>query len=397
MDIILQWDVSTTIEKCDLLRAGTRKEKEGIQSVRILQLGTGLRRRGVLTGEHRRMRTMTNEEMVDVFSILLQQFPSLERLRIRFRGTSFPIQALSKTLGHAKKLSLIRIFDVKFNVNNTNELLGVAKLLRTHDSLKRVYLDLCQVGEESTHFSLAPIICALAENQNVEEIALSNTRISPENDVDTRLWLEKLCQSSSLKSLKLEMLEELKNEHVICLAQTCDANSSSGLLDLSIESCNVQQSACGALADMIKTNSKLQRFELVLYQNNKKSNADSEEIPKEIDWNDTGMADALLHNVSLKFFRIFAENISLHGYPDAFARVLQSNVQLEYLVLGWDGEKPLEIEFYLMLNRHGRKKLTEKASKKVWVDFLIQHSDDLGVIQYVLKRNPSLAQEMSQF
>jgi hypothetical protein len=193
------------------------------------------------------------------------------------------------------------------------------------------------------------------------------------------------------------MLDEIRNEQFVTLAEELSSNQISRLSDLHIESCHLKQSACTALAQMLEQNEMLQRLEIVLYHNNNANTTEdaTSELPIEIDWNATGLADALTRNTSLKYFRIFAENISKHNYSDAFVRMLQTNVHLEYLVLGWDGESSSDIEFYLLMNRHGRRHLTEQATKATWINFISQHANNLRVIHYVLTRNPSLVQEMN--
>jgi hypothetical protein len=409
LDVTLRQDARSTWERCDLVNLRTREEKNKIESVRI-QCGSGSVRRGRRRGLFERggARIMPQHEMIQVFRSLSGDLPSLERLRIRFKGTGLPMRAVTESLLNSKKLTSLRVFDVQFKRIAPDDLQGLAYACRSHPSLRRVFLDLCQVSAEeqqsknsSESLSLEPIIHALCQNSNVQKIAISNTKISLPNDiVGTSSWIRALAQSPTLTSLKLEMVEEILNEHIILLAQTLaaseeniasESNTASPLQDLCIESCKIKESGCAAMAQFLKTTRHLERLDFVLYDNSSMSK--DGELPKEIDWNNAGMAEACLHNTTLKYLRLFSENITKNGYPDAFVSMLRTNCTLEHLVLGWDGEACAESSFYLQLNRDGRRHLTEQAPKVVWVDFMIQHSD-LSSIFYVLTRNPSLVKEM---
>jgi len=228
----------------------------------------------------------------------------------------------------------------------------------------------------------------------------------------TRAWLQCLvAHSMPMKSLKLNMMPEIQNQHIICLAETLmtngatyNNNKSTSLQELCIESATVHESGCLALVQWLETHPpSLERLELALYRSSDFIVGDDDEDTMsargDINWDKVGMARALHHNKSLKHLYIFAENITEHGFPSAFCTMLRDhNTSLEFLTVGWEdigsSQEEREMDFYLRLNRAGRGTLTDEAPTETWVNFILHHSKDLSVLQYVLTRNPSLVADM---
>ncbi|CAB9530294.1 expressed unknown protein [Seminavis robusta] len=185
---------------------------------------------------------------------------------------------------------------------------------------------------------------AVARCHDIQEVSVNNTQIhiSPQSVVPARhSWLDHLCRLETLKILKLERMDEIKDHHIVCLARALHDNQT--LRELSIESCHMEQSGGTALAELLgKRSNRLRHVSLQLFA---KQADDSTAVETDNDWDKTGMAKALQHNRTFRFLRIVSENILKNGYPKAFLEMIRVNVTFQQLILGGDEETPADMEF----------------------------------------------------
>jgi len=414
LDITTRQNVRSTLKQCGL----TRMPQEAKQNITSIRLFGGLEERPHQSQPWipRRLRSSRENDENELFQILSCELPSLRYLRFRFRGAAaagLPLRSLLVCAENMTNLVTLRLFNVRLQASTPNDLMELQEAIQSHPSLQRFTLESCCLADAIS--SIGPIMEGLANNPNVETIVLNDSHIVALNDNEndaveaTRAWLQYLmAHSMSMKSLKLNMMPEIQNQHIIGLAETLmtngathNNNKSTGLQELCIESATVHESGCLALVQWLETHPpSLERLELALYRNQDYIvDEDTMSARGDINWDKVGMARALHHNKSLKHLHIFAENITEHGFPSAFCTMLRDhNTTLEHLTVGWEEignrQEEREMDFYLRLNRAGRGTLTDEATKETWVNFILHHSKDLSALQYVLTRNPALVADM---
>lgn len=120
---------------------------------------------------------------------------------------------------------------------------------------------------------------------------------------------------------------------------------------------NITNKGCAALARTLAVNQTIERLDL--------------SYNRISDPGCTALANSLIYNSSLKEIGLFG-NVQFKS-RDVFLRVIKSsNLTLEDLLL--DSEWDAEMNYYLNLNRIGRRRLlrNEKISREEWVESLAE-------------------------
>jgi len=113
-------------------------------------------------------------------------------------------------------------------------------------------------------------------------------------------------------------------------------------------------------------------------------------------------ANALTTNTAIHFLRLdvqvcpfLVDSPAYQRITDAFVETLQHNTSLQYLDLDTPGDPPLPpiLDYYLQLNKLGRKRIIEKGemmTREQWVAELAKHPNHHDWLFFVLQSNPSL-------
>jgi hypothetical protein len=285
-------------------------------------------------------RTRTEPELANLFRSLrgLQQLKDLELLH--FSGEAMP--ALLEFLQEQDTLTS---FQLSTPSGDSFVYAGLALALSNIPTLREVELSVaaCTNMETLLHSSYSLQSLAIRDGNN------------------QYISVDKLCTSIALalhnnRTLQYFNLEKsIGPTGVLAICDMLKVNTSLKKLDLSF--------TCGpsdidpllqAIASAVKVNTTLTELFISCESSTSPSNVGKDDI-----------LDMLLHNYTLKHFRILEDDAELDAQKD----------------------------FYLKLNRIGRGKLLQRAedgSKQQWVDMLIQQKDDLDCLFYFLSANPSL-------
>lgn len=279
----------------------------------------------------------------------LGQFSALSR---QAEGWSIPLQAIATFLHRARMLTSFRMTSIGLEGTRT-EFESFTKAVQSQAFLKEFCLrGACIVDEQ---IPLDQLLRALSAVPLLEKIELTAMDLHQDlggkwpNSPSSAL---RFCYSSSLKSLELGGWA-LDDELVIKMATALETNNS--LRSLVMLHSHITDKACAALAKTLAVNQTIERLDLSY-------NCIS-------DLGCIALANSLIYNNSLKEIGLFG-NTQVNSRA-IFLRIIQnSNMTLEDLLL--DSEWDAEINFYLNLNRIGRRCLlrNEKVSRGAWVETL---------------------------
>ena len=345
----------------------------------ILKQCTTVETLSVLSPHPNVRRRMNDEEMVATFQ-KMGELPSMTRLELRYdpNYTSFylPAAALTAVLRAAKHLTYLMLGGVWMSGNEA-EIKALAEAFREHEFLNRIYFTNCRPTVGSA--ALWPILEALASNPNVQHVCLGYLS-----------WLVNspfhLCdKGSTWQSLRLIGTGIVRPDSFKRISQALETNHHLTEV-LRISECPLPAGSGSALAKLLSTNKSLTDiyFEFM--------------TPQEL----FPICRALYaKNRSLKRVHLL---VYQPGSPkhqallaDVFARTLSRNDNIEHLTLHspYSFITNLTLEYFLRLNRAGRRQLLQNSSSRSpasWVNALIANRNDLHVIHYILSLNPSLCQ-----
>ncbi|CAB9514166.1 expressed unknown protein [Seminavis robusta] len=347
---------------------------------------------------------MPDEEIIQIFQAV-GQLPHLTTFRISFSFQRFrqlpvlplPSQALLATLQAAQGLETLTLDEVRFVFQNNEDLEALAQTLQQAPNLKNVTLFNCfpvepppllpppnlrgmmPVEEAPSTLPPDPLAAALSRIPNLQELNLIFTLEGP-------AWISALlrqsCNSPSLKILRINVPDGSFLGGGDPIRNMCQSlqNSQSTLKELSIR-CPLDDDGGRALARALSSphNTSLQELYIQMksYQH---------AIP---------IAQALITNKRLKSFELRVWTGGDRGpLLEAYEAMVPHNAVIEQLIIdnGRLGLTPL-IDFFLELNRAGRRGLLEngdKLEKSSWIDFLIRFHPNASVLFYTLSLNPSL-------
>ena len=284
-------------------------------------------------------------------------------------------------------------------------------------------LSLKTIPAESMH--------VLAQFPLLKELSITHMKLSEES-------LENIGRSKQLEKLELETITEPKpNQLLQILSRILIGNTILRFLkwrDIFTESRVVDTEALAAFCEMLQHNNSLHELRLVakfrdalfgypignvlrynstLIQLHIQTKIDPTEKERtNFLTSMVAIAESLRFNGTLKSLSFHlsggmngqtVDYIS-HTFMAPFLEVLREDTQfvLEYLTFEYRSLGKLaltaELEFYLHLNRIGRRKLLtarNNTTQRDWIDMLVDHRDDISVIFYFLMLNPPLCQAMA--
>ena len=187
--------------------------------------------------------------------------------------------------------------------------------------------------------------------------------------------LATLCQSPYLKALRVRGVRFLKDDHIILSAQALKTNATMNELSFL---CDIGGRAVEALCEMLVVNRSLQVVCLNRIMEGKQA---------------SDIARALSLNTTVRELHLYFRYCVIEHLRTSFLALMQQNYTLEKLAGGWACSS---LEFYLNLNRAGRKQLlgnSIKPSPMDWIDLMATQQDDVRSLFYFLSQNPTLCYE----
>jgi hypothetical protein len=244
--------------------------------------------------------------------------------------------------------------------------------------------------------------------------------------------LSKLAQMPSLEKLSLERMEEVNDEDLACVASTLGDYHT--LKTLSIRQCAVGPLTGSAIGSMLPRNRGLQTLDVNMHWWDGVSyeeTAAGEYIAKCYETNVVPIVQGLRYNATLKCLGLYCDNLLAYHSSAAVVGVLGESVQartnlqcatvlaemphifqqhstrqqkdahdnspfncvLEDLIVGHRSfGLTTEIEFYLKWNRAGRHYFChyENATRYDWLDAVLNHREDLSVVNALVAMNPTM-------
>jgi hypothetical protein len=316
---------------------------------------------------------VTDEDLVDIFQAI-GVLSNLRALAISdFDEIALPAVCLVELLRNSSGLQALKLDSIRIS-GDRDAFDDLAAALICHPSLQEIYFSGCVPSEESMA-TLEPIASAIAKIQTLEVVEIVETTFPP-SGAWTGVSLGELCQSESLKVLRVRGVRFLGDQDIQLMAQALQNNKA--MKELWILSCELGFAGVGsaALARMLRVNTSLEILGL-----------------NRLCFNDQAiaLADALKENSTLRGLHLCLRDglSSKRKIAESFAELMEDNYVLQTMSGFYGGD---QVEFYLRLNQNGRRNLLQNSnsSKKQWLDALCSQSDDVSALFYLLSRNPSL-------
>lgn len=327
------------------------------------------------------------------------RLPKLEELKIdAYAGmATFPLEVLAQTIIGTRKLKELELWDLKLTLENVDEdgtspdLENLNIALRNHPSLEKFTLYNCQLRESSV-CTLDPLLRALATIPALKKVyitAAAAVSSASESVSFTRSALEDLCRSPSLQEIglwKFNFLYSSQQETADPLALLAPAIAETDILRMfEFGKCHLSREGDEALAAMLEVNTSLEELDLHLDSSDSKGGKSVCEI--------VATAKALQsQNTTLKRLKLWG--LLNRSNQEALVRMICDNYSLETCrLLDADRDISAQIDFYIALNRGGRKYFLtseQPVTTGQWLDLL--ENSDLGTIFYYLCRKPNLCQ-----
>lgn len=353
--------------------------------------------------------TISHEDFLKLFGAI-GSISTLQELCIDYYLQPIPIQALSLALQRLRKLRLYHV-----NLAGQKEDFQLFSTEVTKQSaLSEVVLSSCQTLLKSSGQLIEAITSSVALAElSIEEMVVPGEPLT-----------EMFC-SPSIRKVKLRHIPTC-NQHMPMIADALRHNNT--LQELHIQY-SLGQEAVIALAGMLERNKTMQRlvFDLDIWENYcqfiakaiyHNSCLRSLEVnifgeDKRIETSAETIANSFEGNASLKRFCLTFHN-RIHGneaeqesslermekaFVGSFSKVISKNCSLQDLSIGFAHQKidlSQKIKYFLKLNQAGRQELMKsKSSRQDWVEMLIGYTDDLDVLFYFLRMNPSITSGIS--
>lgn len=277
------------------------------------------------------------------------QFSALSR---QAEGWSIPLQAIASFLDRAKSLSSLRMTSIGL-VGTDEEFGRFTKAFQGLYFLKEFCLrGSCIVNGQIPLDGLLQGLSSVPLLEKVELTAMDLQQNLRGNWPTSPSSALQFCYSSSLKSLELGgwLLDE---DLVLKMATALETNIS--LRSLVMLHSSITNRGCAALANTLIVNQTIERLDL--------------SYNRISDPGCIALANSLVYNSSLKEIGLFG-NVQMKSRNAFFHIIQNSNLALEDLLL--DSEWDAEMNFYLNLNRIGRKRLLrqEGLTREEWIEAL---------------------------
>lgn len=272
---------------------------------------------------------------------LFQGAPKLEQVELCHASLTGDFEVAAKSLKEHASMKEMNFWMMK-SMPNAQQLEPLIKVLAT---LERVVLD------------WDPPECEFAHPPSWEELLDPNI--------------------SMLKSLVIGQVH-LPDENIRRMSRALHDNHT--LTELGLCGCRLSDAAGMALGRMLQYNTTLSRLHLA-------------ENPDLGDRGFVAIATGLQYNSKLRVLDL-AENpgVTSRGYQALLDTLRHSNATLECISTDMNRKEEEELNFYLRLNRLGRKYIlrNDRGSRATWVGFLAKNSDDLGSLWYYISANPGI-------
>lgn len=320
---------------------------------------------------------VTQEEMVDVFQAagVLSNLKTL--VLTDFEDNALPVKCLADFIHNAQELHTLRLDSIRITGNRV-DMDDLCASLMTHPSLEEIYLSGCIPADETT--ILEPIARSIANIHSLKLVEIVETSFPP-SGAWTGGSLAELCRSDSLEVLRVRGIRFLMDEDILLMAKAL--NSNKAMKQLWLLSCELGFQGVGptAIAEMLRNNSSLEILGLNRLCFNRHAMI---------------IADALKANSSLRGLHLCLRDGLSSEVRDYYANIVEENYALEKVSGGLIGSDS-QVEFFLRLNRAGRKTLLqdENCAKKKWITALESQSNDVSALYYLLSRKPSLCAQAS--
>jgi hypothetical protein len=317
------------------------------------------------------------------------------------RALYLPIQALTALLHPnkgLKKLKELTLDGLCFRTDDEHmRILG--KAIARHEHLQKGYLYETMMTTLSTGRSgMEKFVSALSKK--LEKLVIVGCELAAHGEEE--LWagacLVKLCRSNTLRELKLHNLDELREEHIVLMAQELTSNKSIRKLSIlkSQELTELPQE------EGLKVGSNHKKRMLLAKTMRKREALSS-------DAGTLAMANMLRVNTALEEVCLSAVDFNEYSAMFLGNALEQDNTTLRELWLmipahnGGTSSFPVDdrrIDYYLRLNRAGRHRViqqqqegvTEQAGKdkKEFINTLVLSKRDIDCSFFLLRKMPSL-------
>lgn len=361
-----------------------------------------------------RLTTRNGKKLMQAFGKL----PSLKTVVVRGRFRApFPVSALTALFAAAHEPAFVRfcLFQMIL-VGPQDEFDKFALALGRHQKLQVFDIDMThffqQIGPANfpvtipAKANLDPLITALLRIPTLKVLLLGGCDVSSLEGSITTGVMEELFHSKTIERLSLvnfsfslpqvmKITSALENNNRLRhLCISCASMGTNSKNDTSSTSCvTSQQSREGgkALAHMLRMNKTLQK--LILYIADLDKNEElNMEIFQGVSSSETlkGIYLGSLEDISPRSKQALIEMLQTNYVLEEFGFVC-ANQQVTSGLYPYSYDIIKEMTLYLRLNKAGRRKLlqNDNASRKQWVDALIDVKNDLGCIYYLLSRNPT--------
>jgi len=335
-----------------------------------------------------------------VLSLILEQIPGLKTLSLDLvvvSGSQVENDRFLRNLASHPSL----------------EVLGNFQSHRTHASNLRIGIDPLIAHASNLRIGIDPLIASLSNLASLKEVHVTAAR----KDRWERLSLDSLPQLCSLGTLEKLQLEcfNFTQDHVLTLFQDLKDNPNGHLKVVFLSFCPMTNAVLEGTAGMLANNQSLTSFSLGFETRTWYSSAllwYSSALLLEHDDGFVGIFQALRDNATLKNLQLFhgrpgtsyaprlrhsslfsrLDLLARLASPPAFVELVKHNMTLETVPeFGTDIAIHEEVEFYLTLNRMGRKHLFRgDFTKEQWFHYILQAKDDLSFLYYFLSLKPEL-------
>jgi hypothetical protein len=273
----------------------------------------------------------------------------------------------------------------------------LTKLLESSPQLQQVELCQAQLTGDFDLFS-----DALANHKAIQELHFWMLRTTPGVRLDplinglSRLkravldWCEVVPESaasnwhvlaSPTSTLESLVIGQVLFQYETVCRMTRALNSNHSLTVLGLCGCQLSNKAGIALGQMLHYNTRLDRFEL-------------SGNPELGDLACMAISTGLQNNTRLRRLDLSDNDaVTKHGYHVLIETLHSCNTTLECMSTDADRKQEESLNFYLRLNRSGRRKilLQDPGDQKAWIDTLaLQCGVDLDYTCYYLSTNPNL-------
>ena len=317
---------------------------------------------------------------------------------------NLPALCLTLLLQEARELTALRL-DSNRIVGSRSQFQALAKALQSHPALEEICFTWCSVSiqveasrtqptrityndnRNNINNTFEPLAAAIASIPTLQLVEISETEIPSSW---TGASLRQFCESKYLQVLRIRGGRFLGDQDIAQMVNALQSNTI--LKELWILSCDFRlQSRVGpeALAKMLRVNTSLEV--LGLNRLSGKEHAIT-------------IAEALHSNTSLRALHLCLRDGVNNQICDSYAKLMEDNYVLEKMSGGFTTNRvgcrgksdsdiaALQIDFYLKLNRNGRRFLLqhENSNRTQWLNALCSQKEDLSAVFYLLSKNPSL-------